>query len=40
MDWSAVNSALLTLTVVLLAWIRGDLHRVIRRVDEHIDSHP
>jgi len=39
-DWTAVNSALLTLVVVLLGWIRADLHRVTHRLDEHIDSHP
>ena len=40
MDWGAVTSALLTVVVVLLGWIRFDLHYVTRRVDDHLDGHP
>jgi hypothetical protein len=40
MDWAPVNSALLTLVVLLLAWIKADVGRVTRRVDDHLDGHP
>jgi hypothetical protein len=40
MDWAPVNSALLTIVVLLLTWIKVDVGRVTHRVDNHLDGHP
>jgi hypothetical protein len=39
-DWAAVNAGLMVVVVFLLGWIRNDVGRVTRRVDDHLDGHP